>query len=140
MVKQEHLMVTSRLDGLLQVQHWFRDVCQSLEADNSWVKNYADRLAIALTEGFTNAVRHAHAELPPETAIDIDFALWRDHLEIRIWDRGQPFNPEALPEPEPGALLESGYGWFLLRRLADKVTYQRFQDGRNCLSIIQYEG
>ena len=139
MVRQEHLIVMSHLDVLLQVQHWFRDVCQSLEADNSWVQAYADRLAMALTEGFTNAVRHAHAELPPETAIDIDFALWRDHLEIQIWDRGQPFNPESLPEPEPGALLESGYGWFLLRRLADKVTYKRSQDGRNCLSIIQYE-
>ena len=57
---------------------------------------------------------------------------------IRIWDYGDPFNPELLPEPQPGELLESGYGWFLLRRLADKVTYYRSKDGRNCLSIVKY--
>jgi serine/threonine-protein kinase RsbW len=121
-----------------QVQHWFKDVCYSLEGDFAWVDNYTDRLGLALTEGFTNAVRHAHAHLPPDTAINIDLALANDHVEIRIWDQGAPFNPELLPEPQPGELLESGYGWFLLRRLADHVTYKRLQDGRNCLSIVKY--
>ncbi|NJL44857.1 MAG: anti-sigma regulatory factor [Leptolyngbyaceae cyanobacterium SM2_3_12] len=137
-VRQEHLQVASRLEGVSQVQHWFNDVCHNLDEPSAWVINYIDCLALALTEGFTNAVRHAHAHLPPETAISIDLALAPDQVEIRIWDHGDPFNPELLPEPEPGALLESGYGWFLLRRLADQVTYQRGQDGRNCLSIIKY--
>ncbi|MBD0336538.1 MAG: anti-sigma regulatory factor [Cyanobacteria bacterium Co-bin13] len=137
-MKQEHLVVSSRLDVLNQVQYWFKDVCHSSDTDTTWVSNYVDRLTIALTEGFTNAVRHAHAELPPDTTIDIDLSFARDRIEIRIWDHGQPFNPEELQEPEPGALLEGGYGWFLLRRLADRVTYQRVKDGRNCLSIVQY--
>lgn len=137
-MKQEHLVVSSRLDVLNQVQHWFKDVCRPLDTDTTWVSNYVDRLTIALTEGFTNAVRHAHAGLPPDTTIDIDLSLGCDRVEIRIWDHGQPFDPEALQEPEPGALLDGGYGWFLLRRLADRVTYQRLKDGRNCLSIVQY--
>ncbi len=136
--RQEHLQVASQLDVVSQVQRWFRDTCRSLEGESAWVSSYCDRLALALTEGFTNAVRHAHAHLPPETGIDIDLALDRDQVEIRIWDYGDPFNPELLPDPEPGELLESGYGWFLLRRLADKVTYYRSQDGRNCLSIVKY--
>ncbi|HEY9880175.1 MAG TPA: anti-sigma regulatory factor [Leptolyngbyaceae cyanobacterium] len=130
-------MVSSRLDVLTQVQYWFKDVCRSWDTDTTWISKYVDRLTIALTEGFTNAVRHAHAELPPETTINIDLALGRDRIEIRIWDHGQPFDPEMLQEPEPGALLDGGYGWFLLRRLADRVTYQRVKDGRNCLSIVQ---
>ncbi|MGB5973198.1 MAG: anti-sigma regulatory factor [Nodosilinea sp.] len=132
------MQVDSQLDVVTQVQKWFRDTCCSLEGESDWVSNYYDRLALALTEGFTNAVRHAHAHLPPETAIDIDLALDTDQVEIRIWDHGYPFNPELLPEPQPGELLESGYGWFLLRRLADKVTYHRSKDGRNCLSIVKY--
>ncbi len=136
--RQKHLQVDSKLDLVAQVQRWFRDNCQSLEGEAAWVSGYCDRLALALTEGFTNAVRHAHAHLPPETGIDIDLALDTDQVEIRIWDHGDPFNPELLPEPQPGELLDSGYGWFLLRRLADKVTYYRSQDGRNCLSIVKY--
>jgi serine/threonine-protein kinase RsbW len=59
-------------------------------------------------------------------------------MEIRIWDRGQPFNPDLLEEPEPGSLIEGGYGWFLLRRLSDRVIYERCFDGRNCLLIVKY--
>jgi serine/threonine-protein kinase RsbW len=138
-MRQEHFQITSGLEGINQVQGWFRTVCHTLDGDFAWVSDYTDRLSLALTEGFTNAVRHAHAEMPSDTAICIDLALTKDHVEIRIWDQGGPFDPEQLPEPKPGELLEKGgYGWFLLRRLADRVTYQRFQDGRNCLSIVQY--
>jgi len=76
--------------------------------------------------------------MPADTDIIIKLDLYRDRVEIRILDQGAPFNPELLPEPQPGELLDSGYGWFLLRRLADQVTYQRLQDGRNCLSIVKY--
>lgn len=138
-MRQGQLIVKSRLEVLSQVQRWFQDFCSPSSGEFTWVSAYVDRLTIALTEGFTNAVRHAHAELPPETIIKIDLALGDHSIEIKILDQGQPFDPEILSEPEPGALLDSGYGWFLLRRLADKVTYKRLQDGHNCLSIVQYE-
>ncbi|HIK46839.1 MAG TPA: ATP-binding protein [Leptolyngbyaceae cyanobacterium M65_K2018_010] len=137
-LRQEQLEVTSRLDLVSQVQHWFHGVCSSLDEDFAWIRPYSDRLELALTEGFTNAVRHAHAHLPADTVIQIDLALALDQVEIRIWDQGHAFDPQLLPEPQPGELLDSGYGWFLLRRLADQVTYKRHRDGRNCLSIIQH--
>jgi serine/threonine-protein kinase RsbW len=137
-LKQEHLVVDSRLTALLRVQRWFKDVCNSLEADLDWVKDSFDYLNLALAEGFTNAVRHAHAKLPPETPITIDVALQGERVDIHIWDHGAPFDPDNLNEPEPGSVLQGGgYGWFLLRRLADKVTYHRTDD-RNCLEITQY--
>lgn len=138
MLRHKHLVVDSRLEALFKVQRWFKDVCSSLEPEFTWIKHYCDRLNIALTEGFTNAVRHAHASLPPETPIEIDVSLEEDRVDIRIWDEGAPFNPDELGEPEPGSLLqEGGYGWFLLRRLADQVTYQR-KENKNCLAITQY--
>jgi serine/threonine-protein kinase RsbW len=60
-----------------------------------------------------------------------------DRLEMRIWDYGKPFNPDAIAEPSPGTLQVGGYGWFLLRRLADRVVYERNAD-RNCLLIVKY--
>ena len=139
MLKQDHLQVNSDLAVLNQVLHWFEQFCCQYLSLLSWSESHlCDRLKLALDEGFTNAVRHAHKDLPPETPIDIDLALWDDRLEIRIWDRGKPFNPDELKEPEPGTLLsEGGYGWFLLRRLPDCVTYERGADGRNCLLIVK---
>ena len=136
-MEQDHLKVQSDIKLLNQVQEWFEKFCLQHLSHFSWTEAQLYRLNLALAEGFTNAVRHAHHALPRETTIDIDLALWSDRLEIRIWDRGQPFDPDAIEEPEPGTLQEGGYGWFLLRRLADKVVYERAADGRNCLLIVK---
>jgi serine/threonine-protein kinase RsbW len=137
-VQQDHLTVKSELKLLNQVQQWFEQFCGKYLSQLGWTDSQLYRLNLALAEGFTNAVRHAHHALPPETAIDIDLSLWNDRLEIRIWDRGKPFNPDAIAEPEPGTLQVGGYGWFLLRRLADRVVYERDTDNRNCLLIVKY--
>lgn len=138
MVKQEQLVVKSDLGVLTQVQRWFEEFCCHHMPKLCWPENQLYRLNLALAEGFTNAVRHAHQELPPETEIKIELSLSDEKMEIRIWDQGRPFNPERLEEPKPGTLREGGYGWFLLRRLADQVLYERSQDNRNCLRIIKY--
>lgn len=134
---QDHLTVNTDLTVLNSVQKWF---------EKFWFKHHSSivrrdhqlyRLNLALAEGFTNAVRHAHSGLSTETSIEIQAMLHDDRMEIRIWDWGQPFDPNKLEEPEPGTLREGGYGWFLLRRLTDRVSYDR-QGQRNCLLIVKY--
>ncbi|OLP19124.1 ATP-binding protein [Leptolyngbya sp. 'hensonii'] len=137
MLQQDHLTVCSDLAVLTQVQTWFEQFCSRSVQRFSWPENQLYKLNLALAEGFTNAVRHAHQELPPETVIEIDLFLWEDRLEIQIWDQGKPFNPEVLEEPKLGTLRQGGYGWFLLRRLADRVVYER-QGVKNCLLIVKY--
>lgn len=137
-VQQDHLTVKSELNLLNQVQQWFEQFCLQHLAQVGWSESQLYRLNLALAEGFTNAVRHAHHALPPETTIEIEVSLWIDRLEMRIWDYGKPFNPDAIAEPEPGTLQVGGYGWFLLRRLADHVVYERVADSRNCLLIVKY--
>jgi serine/threonine-protein kinase RsbW len=136
MLKLERRKVKSDLTVQAQVQQWFEQFYSNHipRKDNSLHQFH--RLNLALAEGFSNAVRHAHYELPTETPIEIELAIRGKQIEIRIWDRGKPFNPEDVQEPLPGTLCEGGYGWFLLRRLADRVVYERCQDGRNCLLIV----
>ncbi|AFZ23149.1 anti-sigma regulatory factor (Ser/Thr protein kinase) [Cylindrospermum stagnale PCC 7417] len=137
-MQQDHLTVKSELKLLNQVQQWFEQFCLRHLAQYGWSESQIYRLNLALAEGFTNAVRHAHRALPPETTIEIEVILWIDRLEMRIWDHGKPFNPDTLAEPEPGTLQVGGFGWFLLRRLADHVVYERGADSRNCLLIVKY--
>ncbi|HEY9625523.1 MAG TPA: anti-sigma regulatory factor [Crinalium sp.] len=138
MMQQAFLTVRSDLTVLNQVQEWFKLFCRQNSAKAHWLENQLYPLNLALTEGFTNAVRHAHQKLPSETAIDLDLVLWEDRIQIRIWDHGQPFDPDILEEPKPGTLRKGGYGWFLLRRLADQVVYKRCSDSRNCLIIVKH--
>jgi len=138
MQKSACLVVDSRLETLNDIQAWFERWYRSLGPEFKWVHCNSDRLNIAVAEGFTNAVRHAHAHLSLETPIKIEVKLVGDRLKILIWDYGQPFDPNQLQEPKPGSLLcHGGYGWFLLRRAVDQVTYER-QGEQNCLEITQY--
>lgn len=138
MVERDHLTVRSELTLLNRVQQWFEQFCLQYVFKFGWTENQVYRVNLALAEGFTNAVRHAHRFLPPETTIEIEASLWADRMEIRIWDYGNPFNPDAIVEPKPGTPQVGGYGWFLLRRLTDQVVYERSPDGRNCLLIVKY--
>jgi serine/threonine-protein kinase RsbW len=69
---------------------------------------------LAVVEGFTNAVRHAHKNLPRETPIDLEITVFNDRLEIKIWDRGKPFDfkaklKEELPAESPFSLSEGNF-------------------------------
>jgi serine/threonine-protein kinase RsbW len=138
MVKRDHLTVKSDLRLLDHVQRWFEQFYLQYLAQFGWSKSQFYPLNLALTEGFTNAVRHAHHALPPETTIDIELSLWIDRLEMRMWDHGKPFNPDVVPEPKLDPLQEHGYGWLIMRRVADHVVYERGADSRNCLLIVKY--
>jgi serine/threonine-protein kinase RsbW len=61
---------------------------------------------LAVVEGFTNAVRHAHKNLPRETPIELEIAVFNERLEIKIWDRGKPFDFQAKLKEK---LLESPF-------------------------------
>ncbi|NEQ68621.1 MAG: anti-sigma regulatory factor [Symploca sp. SIO2D2] len=140
MLKLDRLKVKSDLALQAPVQKWFEEFYSQNTPQMCNREQQFYRLNLALAEGFSNAVRHAHQELPSETTIEIELAIHDNLIEIRIWDQGKPFDPNTVEEPEPGTLCEGGYGWFLLRRLSDKVVYQRCQDGRNCLLICSIIG
>jgi serine/threonine-protein kinase RsbW len=69
---------------------------------------------LAVVEGFTNAVRHAHKNMPRSTPIDLEITVFNERLEIKIWDRGKPFDfkaklKEELPEESPFSLSEGNF-------------------------------
>jgi len=140
--QRQQLIVNSDLRLLAKLQTWFEEFCEGHPLLIQWDDTQRYRFKLAMVEGFSNTVRHAHEHLPPETEIEIELAiehtLHAPQLTFRIWDRGEPFDPSLLDEPEPGTLQLGGYGWYLLRRLSDRVTYDRCADNRNCLTIVKW--
>jgi serine/threonine-protein kinase RsbW len=53
-----------------------------------------------VSEAFTNAVRHAHKNLPRETRIDLEITVFNARLEIKIWDWGELFDLQAKLKEE----------------------------------------
>jgi serine/threonine-protein kinase RsbW len=89
-IKQIQLQVNSDLAVLEDVLAWY----QQLE-DQPIPKPIWWQCQIALAEGFTNAVNHAHKQLPCTTPIHLQVTVFHESLEICIWDYGPPFDLKA---------------------------------------------
>lgn len=93
---------------------------------------------LALIEGFTNAVRHAHKELPQDTPITIEVMVTQSYLDMKILDRGPGFDLRGMLEKKLKTTTEDsegGRGLRIMYRVADIVEYVATDDERNCLHI-----
>ncbi len=132
-----NLRVNTELQALEHVLNWYEQL-QNLPIPQTVFQ----QCQLVLAEGFTNAVRHAHQGLPPQTPIELEVTVFHERLEIRIWDYGQPFDMEAklseLSQIDQDPLeAEGGRGLSFMFKLADQVTYTRTSDKRNCLVIVK---
>ncbi|NJK67876.1 MAG: ATP-binding protein [Microcoleus sp. CSU_2_2] len=130
---ESHLQVETDLKALTEVLEWLENIVLPLLPEELW---WQCRLII--NEGFTNAVRHAHHNLPPATPIDLEVKVFCCYLEIRIWDRGQPFDLEAklrsiMQEQRDPLDREGERGLVFMHKLTDELHYVRIDDCRNCL-------
>ncbi|MEM7596030.1 MAG: ATP-binding protein, partial [Cyanobacteria bacterium P01_A01_bin.83] len=75
------------MKALDQVLFQFNQIYQNFIPLRDWLQ-----CRLALAEGFTNAVRHAHKNLPPDIPIKIEVFLKETAMEIKIWDHGSAFD------------------------------------------------
>ena len=133
--QQLSFQVNSDLKSLDQVLENFNRLHQPSIPTKDWLQ-----CQLALAEGFTNAVRHAHQGLPPKVPIQIEIFLEPQTVEIRIWDWGPPFNLEDFLKQQAGSqkqLSEHGQGLTILGKISTHLSYTRTQDNRNCLHIVK---
>lgn len=96
---------------------------------------------LALVEGFTNAVRHAHKNLLPETPIKIELTLCLEKMTIRIFDYGQPFDLNNFintMSAKDTNWLGSGRGIAIINKVSDVLSYERVSNNQNCLIMTKY--
>lgn len=135
----DRIEVASNLNYLPQILDWF-DCQQPAHVP----KHLLMELRFAMAEGFTNAVRHAHAHLPSCTPIILELEIASENLELRIWDQGAPFDlSAAFHETQLSRLSpldrESQWGIIMLMNLQKnydwEIQYTPLQHSGNCLVI-----
>jgi len=134
-INTSQLQVRTEIDELSQILDWFDQLQQPSIPTAVWLQ-----CQTALAEGFTNAVRHAHKGKSIDTTITIDVTIQAHALEVRIWDQGPAFDlAPAMAAAQQLTDQEAigGRGLVLLKRMADRVSYIRTPDNRNCLLIIK---
>ena len=133
-IKRFHLQVATRLEALQEVLQWFESLISPyLSKTTGW------QCEVALTEAFTNAVRHAHHNLPSSTPIDLEVKLCDKFLEMRVWDQGESFDLKAELQAREKNITsldtEGGRGLQFIKKLTDELQYLTMPNYRNCLVI-----
>ncbi len=89
-VQHISLQVNTDLNALTRVLEWFEQLKDLSLPNEVWWK-----FQLALAEGFTNAVRHAHKNLPVETPVQLEIMVFNGRLELKVWDCGPYFDFDA---------------------------------------------
>jgi len=133
--KRVKITVRTDLGLLAQILSWFDQFKHPTLPHIVWLQ-----CQLALAEGFTNAVRHAHQNQPSDIPIEIEVSTRSQAIEIRIWDQGSGFDLERSLNTVPAfmdLLAEGGRGLKIIAKTADVFSYTRTADHRNCLLIIR---
>ena len=127
--------VPSDLKALDEVLFRFNAIYQDSIPIKDWLQ-----CRLALAEGFTNAVRHAHKNLPRDIPVRIEVLLNQTTMEIKIWDRGSAFDLHgfiAETSKKNADWLASGRGIPILNKISDRLNYYRTEQQQNCLVIVK---
>lgn len=106
------------------------DMARELDRFREDREALAHHLNTVLTEAASNAIKHANAA-DPDKKIRINIRITSQELAIKVFDSGQGFNLNDVPEPsfELDPLNEKGRGIFIIRALMDSVAYQKAKSG-----------
>ncbi len=80
---------------------------------------------VAITEATNNAIQHGNQN-DPNKMVHISYTVDSEMIHFTIQDEGSGFNPDILPDPTDPENIEKphGRGVFLMKRLADRVTFE----------------
>lgn len=95
-------------------------------------------LELVLEELLTNVIKHAH-KAGEDDSVLVALEARAGEINVRIEDRGEPFNLLEAAQPDTSGSLEErpigGLGIYLVRKLTDSLTYSRVGD-RNVVEFV----
>ena len=105
-------------------------VAQEIDCAEDVRNSLSSQLAVVLTEGLVNAIKHAKSADPDEE-IHVRINVSKEDLVVRIYDNGVGFDLDAVPTPcfTSCGIEDKGRGIFILRSLMDTVKYTRSDCG-----------
>jgi serine/threonine-protein kinase RsbW len=122
LAENKKLRINSKAENILLVEQMIEDVCKVCKIN----EDYYGNILIAVTEAVNNAIHHGN-KADPTKSIDISFQTSDDgHVSFIVKDEGNGFGYDNLPDPTNPENIEkeNGRGVFLMRNLADKISFE----------------
>lgn len=133
--KRAKLDIQSDLDELNRVRTFVHEFCQRNFALR-FVEDDLHQLELAVVEAVTNIIRHGY-QGQKDRPIRLQCDLFLNRISVRLYHRGQPFDPGPEPVVQPESGSESGMGLYIIQQCVDKVRYYRSKHGENCIHLVK---
>ena len=104
------------------------DIAKEVDKYSGDRETLAYHINLVLTEAMVNAIKYANAK-DPDMLVHILINISEHELVIKVFDKGQGFDINAIPAPNFGELEDRGRGIFLIRSLMDSVRYKKTRNG-----------
>lgn len=123
------------LSQLKAVRDFVERVCKKAPGDS---ETLGDQLKLVANEAFCNIVRHGHGNNENQK-IGVQTVCTDEGVILELSDQGLSFNPEEIEEPNLAGDKDGGFGWHIIRSLANKVAYvpKQSEGGWNRLRIYK---
>jgi serine/threonine-protein kinase RsbW len=86
-------------------------------------REFDDQVVSAFGEAFNNAALHSYKGRAPGD-VEIEMEISADTITLRLFDFGNSFDIQSVPEPDLDELPESGMGIYIIKSFMDEVSYQ----------------
>jgi serine/threonine-protein kinase RsbW len=119
-----------QMPALLQMGHSVRELAAAAARRAGLDASASELLRLAVTEAFTNAVRHGCGTVQASTdrRVGIRFLLGEDRLVVEVRDPGPGFCPGAVSMTLPGEVKSGGRGLYFMQMAMDYVVCE-FKEG-----------
>ena len=106
--------------------------------EREWPAADLFRTQLAYEEAIVNAIRHGNGCDETKT-VTVEMKCDDDRVWIRIADQGTGFDPDSVPDPREGDLLEApgGRGVLLIKEIMSEVHYN---DRGNEITMVKIKG
>jgi serine/threonine-protein kinase RsbW len=121
LAENQKIRITSKAENIILVEKMIEDICDVFNIS----EDYYGNILVAITEAVNNAIYHGN-KADPTKSIDISFKSSNGLVSFTVKDEGKGFGYDSLPDPTNPENLEkeNGRGVFLMRNLADKVSFE----------------
>ena len=128
--------VRSELDGLPLVSDFVKGVMTEIGCSKAMISS----IDIAVEEVYVNIASYAYDEDAKSKPAWISCGAYDDELIIEFRDMGVPYDPLQNEDPVTGNPQEmsiGGYGIFMVKTIADSVSYQYDQEKKQNILLIK---
>ncbi len=132
---QRHFMTQSDLDALPRIRAFVCTFCQDLPV-SILDEEGIDELGLAVTEAASNIMRHAYqgrADQPLRLVAD----AFPDRVVIRLFHRGEGFDPAMVKAPAFDGSCEGGFGVYIIAHSVDEVRYVHDEHDDHCVYLVK---